>query len=80
MNNGRQLQGRPQELVMQALQIAPENPKALELAGSAEFQAKNYDKAIAYWQKLLSKTPADSELGRTVSENITEARKLKAGK
>ncbi|HSS19169.1 MAG TPA: c-type cytochrome biogenesis protein CcmI [Pyrinomonadaceae bacterium] len=79
MNNGRQLKGRPYELVKQALQIAPENPKALELAGSAEFQAKNYDQAIAYWQKLLQKTPADSELGRSVSANIEEAKTL-AGK
>ncbi len=78
MTNNRQLQGRPQELIKQALQIAPENPKALELAGSAEFQAKNYDQAIIYWQKLLSKTTADSELRQTVSQRIDEARALKS--
>lgn len=80
MNNDRQLQGQPQELIKRALEIAPENPKALELAGSAEFQAKNYDQAIAYWQKLLAKTSADSEVGQTVSQRIEEARALKKSK
>lgn len=79
MNNGRQLQGQPQELIKRALEIAPENPKALELAGSAEFQAKNYDQAIFYWKKVLAKTSADSELGRSVSQRIDEAKSL-AGK
>jgi cytochrome c-type biogenesis protein CcmH len=78
MANGRQLQGQPFELIKKALQIDPQSAKALELAGSAEFQAKNYKKAIDYWQKVLAKTPADSELARTVIENINEA-KTRAG-
>ena len=76
MTNGRQLRGQPAELIKQALQIAPENPKALELAGSAAFQAKNYNEAIAYWQKLLAKTAPNSELAQTVSQNIKEAKSL----
>jgi cytochrome c-type biogenesis protein CcmH len=76
MANGRQLQGQPFELVKKALQIDPQNAKALELAGSAEFQAKNYKQAIDYWQKVLARAPADSELARTVSENINEAKTL----
>jgi cytochrome c-type biogenesis protein CcmH len=80
MANGKQLQGQPMELIKKALQIAPENPKALELAGSAEFQAKNYDQAIAYWQKLLAKTTGDDELSRTVSQRIDEAKALRGDK
>jgi cytochrome c-type biogenesis protein CcmH len=76
MANNRQLEGKPRELINQALQIEPENPKALELAGSAEFQAKNYVAAIDYWQKVLQKSPADSELARTVKERINEAKSL----
>jgi len=76
MTNGRQLEGQPRELIKKALQIDPENPKALELAGSAEFQAKNYSAAIAYWQKVLQKSPADSELTRTVTARINEAKSL----
>jgi len=76
MANGRQLQGQPFELIKKALRIDPQNAKALELAGSAEFQARNYKQALDYWQKLLDKTPADSELGRTLSQNINEAKAL----
>ncbi len=76
MANGRQLQGQPFELIKKALQIDPQNAKALELAGSAEFQAKNYKQAIEYWQKVLAKAPADSELAQTVTQNINEAKTL----
>ncbi len=76
MSNNRQLQGKPTELIQKALTIAPQNPKALELAGSAEFQAKNYKNAIVYWQKVLEKAGADSELGRSVAQRIDEARNL----
>jgi cytochrome c-type biogenesis protein CcmH len=76
MANGRQLQGQPTELVKKALQIAPENPRALELAGSAEFEAKNYKQAIAHWQKLLEKSSGNAELTQTISERIDEAKKL----
>lgn len=79
MTNGRQLEGQPRELIKKALQIDPENAKALELAGSAEFQAKNYKEAIDYWQKVLQRSPADSELTRTVTARINEAKSLAGG-
>lgn len=76
MANGRQLQGEPFDLIKKALRIDPQNAKALELAGTAEFQAKNYKQAIDYWQKVLEKTPAESELAGTLSQNINEAKTL----
>ena len=78
MTNGRQLKGEPYELVKKALRIDPQNAKALELAGSAEFQAKNYKQAIEYWEKALAQAPAGSELATTISQNISEA-KAQAG-
>jgi len=78
MANGRQLQGQPAELVKRALQIAPENPRALELAGSVEFEAKNYKQAIVYWQKLLEKSAGDAELSKTITGRINEAKALAA--
>jgi cytochrome c-type biogenesis protein CcmH len=74
MANGRQLRGQPFDLIKKALQLDPQNAKALELAGSAEFEAGNYQQAIAYWQKVAAMTPADSELGRTLSERINDAK------
>jgi cytochrome c-type biogenesis protein CcmH len=75
MANGRQLQGQPLELIRKALQLDPKNGKALNLAGSAEFQAKNFNKAIEYWQQELDATsPADAEERSRVSQMIEEAR------
>ena len=76
MANGRQLQGQPAELIKQALRIAPENPRALELAGSVEFEAKNYKQAIVYWEKLLGKSANSPELTETITERINEAKRL----
>ena len=76
MANGQSLQGAPQELIKKSLQLDPDNPKALELAGSAAFEAKNYKQAIDYWQRLLAKTPAGSELAQTLSQRIERAKGL----
>lgn len=78
MQNGRRLQGQPVELIKKALKIDPENPKALELAGSAAFEAGDYKEAITHWQKLSLKTPPQSELGQALSERINEA-KMRSG-
>ncbi len=75
MANGRQLQGQPVELIDKALKIDPENSKALELAGSAAFEAKDYERAVAYWQGLMQKVPADSEVAVSLSQRIGEAQR-----
>ena len=75
MANGKQLSGEPTEVLNQALKLDPENPKALELAGAAAFEAKEFALAIKYWQKLLEKTAPDSEIGRALTERIAEANK-----
>ncbi len=76
MANDRQLQGQPLDLIKQALLIEPQNAKALDLAGSAEFQARNYKQAIEYWQKVMEKTPPGSELAERLSQKIDEAKSL----
>jgi len=76
MANGRRLQGKSLDLVNQALKLDPENLKALELAGSAAFQSKDYKQAIEYWQRLLKKMPADSEVAEAVNKRLEEAKSL----
>jgi cytochrome c-type biogenesis protein CcmH len=76
MANGQRLQGQPQELINKALKLDPENPKALELAGTAAFEAKNYKDAIAYWERLLKKAPGDVELTTALTERINRAKSL----
>lgn len=74
MARGERLQGEPEELVLRALQIDPENLKALALAGTAAFTRGDYRGAERYWQRMMPLLPADSEDARTVQSNIEEAR------
>ena len=80
MANGQRLAGKPTEAVNRALQIDPKNQKALAIAGSAAIEARDYQKAVDYWQKLLSQLPPDSGFAKTTAEEIAKARKLAAGK
>lgn len=79
MAAGQRLDGHPTELINQALKIDPENPKALQLAGSAAFQAKDYNKAVEYWQRVLKQAPPGSELAKLIGERIEEAKSLTPG-
>lgn len=74
MARDQKLQGKPVELIKKALQLDPENPKALELAGSAAFEAQDYKRAIEYWQKLIAKVPANSEVADSLNERINKAK------
>lgn len=80
MAEGRSLEGKPTEIINRALKADPENPKALQLAGSAAFQAKDYKKAIDYWQRVLKKVPPGSEVAETITARINEAKTLAANK
>ena len=80
MASGRSLEGKPTEIINRALKIDPENPKALQLAGSAAYQAKDYKKAIDYWQRVLKKVPPGSEVAETITARINEAKTLAASK
>jgi cytochrome c-type biogenesis protein CcmH len=80
MAGGKSLEGKPTEIINRALKIDPENPKALQLAGSAAFQAKDYKKAVDYWQRVLKKVPPGSEVAETINQRINEAKSLAASK
>ena len=64
MANGRNLEGKPMELINRALKVEPQNAKALQLAGSAAYQAKDYKKAIDYWQRVLKQVPPTRKWAR----------------
>ena len=80
MSEGRSLAGKPMEIINRALKIDPENLKALQLAGSAAFEAKDYKKAVDYWQRVLKKVPPGSEVADAINERINEAKTLAASK
>ena len=76
MTNNQNFEGRPMELINQALKVDPENPKVLHLAGIAASQTKDYKKAVEYWERALKKTPADSEARQMIQDQINEAKSL----
>ncbi|WP_420477028.1 c-type cytochrome biogenesis protein CcmI [Noviherbaspirillum sp. ST9] len=73
---GRTLVGEPEKLAAKAVQIDPQNVKAIALWGSAAFERKDYAAAVERWQKIMALVPADSEVARSVSGSIAEAQKL----
>jgi cytochrome c-type biogenesis protein CcmH len=79
MASGRSLEGRPMELIQRALKVDPNNAKALQLAGSAAFQAKDYKKAVGYWERVLKQVAPGSEVAQTIQSRIDEAKTLAAG-
>jgi cytochrome c-type biogenesis protein CcmH len=72
--NDRKLEGKPMELIDHALKIDPNNPRALGLAANAAFEAKQYQKAIDYWQRIMKQMPGDSEITKTIQARIDEAK------
>ena len=76
MNNGRSMQGEPENIIKQALKADPNNIKALALAGTAAFQRQDYRHAIEWWQKLLKLVPADSPMALSINASVSQAQGL----
>src|SRR5574340_426577 len=81
MTNNGSLIGKPLELIDKALRLDPQNPKAMALAGTAEFERRRYKDAAAYWERLLALVPpAETELVESIRNSIAEAKSLASGK
>lgn len=78
--NSQNLAGKPTEAINRALEIDPKHQKALDLSGSAAFQAGDYQKAMEQWQKLLKLLPAGSEELKTITTQISKAKELAGNK
>ena len=72
-SHGNRLLGRPAELLERALEIAPEHKHALWLAGFAEMQANNKQRAHAYWRRLLAGLETGSESYQQIEAMLAEA-------
>lgn len=76
MTRGQRLEGEPAALVSRALEIDPNNLKALALAGTVAYDKQDFAGAAALWGRMLPLVPPDSEDARSISENVAEAKKL----
>jgi cytochrome c-type biogenesis protein CcmH len=73
MAQGGLLAGKPRELVMRALTLNPAHPKALEMAGSAAYEAQEYEMAARYWRQLLALLPERVRAHEELSAAIARA-------
>jgi cytochrome c-type biogenesis protein CcmH len=77
MAQGRKLAGQPAALADRALTIDPKHKKALALAASAAMEARDLDRALGYWRRLLAELPAASDDARQISAVIAEVESAK---
>lgn len=70
---GGTLAGRPRELVANALAIDPTYPPALDLAGSAAWEAGDYALTVTYWRQLLTQIPSTDPRHAQLQAGIARA-------
>lgn len=73
---GGSLAGEPARAVDRALQMDPNNIKALWLKASFAHEQRRFAEALVLWQKLRSLLPAESSDARIIDSNIAEASAL----
>jgi cytochrome c-type biogenesis protein CcmH len=67
------LAGEPEAYLAKALAIDPNHIQALALSGSAALERGDAAGAVKPWKKILALVPADSDIGRSISNNIAKA-------
>ncbi|MBL0730983.1 c-type cytochrome biogenesis protein CcmI [Piscinibacter sp. HJYY11] len=71
--------GKPMEVLNQALKLEPENPMAMSLAATAAYNRNDLATALKYWEQLLRIIPPDSDDARWLTEAIAKTREQMAG-
>ena len=66
--------GEPTRLITRALELEPDNFKALALAGAAAFEAGEYAAASQHWEGILAQVPREDPAYAAVVDSINEAR------
>jgi len=77
MAQGRKIAGRPLELVKKALELDPNQWKALAMAGTEAFDRKDFKGAVEYWERLKVSS-AGEPIAQQIQGSIDEARRLGA--
>lgn len=74
MMQGQSIEGEPGRLVMRALQLDPDNLKALTMAGSWAFERRDYAGAVKFWSRAQTLAPADSAFATSLASGLEQAR------
>lgn len=78
-NAGGSLKGKPAQLIAKAIKADPQNPMALWLSGTEAMERKDYDRALATWERLMTLLTPGSEDARMLQGAMEEVR-ARAGK
>ena len=73
------LQGKPTQLVQQALALDPNNAMGLSLSATAAFQRKDFKTADAQWTQLLAMLPPESDYAKWIVKTLAEMKGGPAG-
>jgi len=76
MQQGGTLAGPPRELVMHALALDAAHPKALEMAGSAAYEQREFASAARYWRQLAAALADGSPERRELASAIARAERF----
>ncbi len=76
MANGGNMQGEPVRLLRQAIELDPNNEKALWLFGTAAFESGDLEAALVPWRRLHDLLPVGSESATTMAANIKEVEQM----
>jgi tetratricopeptide (TPR) repeat protein len=74
--NGGKLDALSQRYIETALELDPDNEKALWLKASAQHDDKRYALAVSTWTQLLALIPSGSADAKTFAENLAEDQRL----
>ena len=74
MSQGRKLDGEPEKMIARALQLDPDNMKALSLAGTIAFDRGDHKLAVQQWERAQRKLEPGGEMARRLQGGIDEAR------
>ena len=74
MAQGRSLAGEPEKLALRALEIDPDNLKALVLAGTAAFNREDARGAAVLWERALKVAEPGADFTLQLQGALTEAR------
>jgi cytochrome c-type biogenesis protein CcmH len=75
INAGRELEGKPMQMVDKALKLNPDDQKALELAGINAFQKHDFAAAVRYLEHLYGQLPPESQYARDIDNAIQDAKR-----
>lgn len=73
-NAGGHFAGKPAALIARALQIDPNHPTALWLAGTAALERKDNREALLIWERLAGLLPAGSDDSKMLQGAIDDVR------